>query len=546
MADYDVRIPDGKGGFTETVVKNVPDGLSVEEIKKRIFSLMSQPEVAQPEVAQPEEVKEETNPAMSALRGAEFGARGFVDSASETLGAVPDLVSAGLRQVPVVGKYIAPSDPDFYSKGIKEGVRDVGRIISSPLNQMIDFGSNQPQTTFEKGIYGVGRGAADAASIFLPAGAVSKVAKGTTKGIADVLKSQPVLQTVAGSTGGAVGEATDNPYLGTAAALSVPLAQSAPKIAKAIRTRKAAEKDFVKTAPTSEDLTSQARKAYKQAEESGIKVSASSYNRLLGKVNKTIQDEDILEADLAAGSIYEDVAKGLRAIKNREGKDLSLKNLESVRRLVNKVIEKGDSDDRRILYKIRNDLDDFVENLNVKDLSEGVSANASKVLKEARGLYSRSRKTLELEDMFERASRQASGPENGLRIEFRKLLNSDRSRRGYTPDELKAMQDVVEGKPFTNFLRKMGKFGFDFKLNSNSLMSLLGIGSGATFGGIPGAVMVPILGTAAKFGARKLTKDAGTKAKAMVAQGATLPPRQRVPIGVNPVAAPILLGRTRD
>ena len=88
--------------------------------------------------------------------------------------------------------------------------------------------------------------------------------------------------------------------------------------------------------------------------------------------------------------------------------------------------------------------------------------------------------------------------------------------------------------------------GFDFKLNSNSLMSLLGIGSGATFGGIPGAVMVPILGTAAKFGARKLTKDAGTKAKAMVAQGATLPPRQRVPIGVNPVAAPILLGRTRD
>ena len=93
------------------------------------------------------------------------------------------------------------------------------------------------------------------------------------------------------------------------------------------------------------------------------------------------------------------------------------------------------------------------------------------------------------------------------------------------------MQDVVEGKPFTNFLRKMGKFGFDFKLNSNSLMSLLGIGSGATFGGIPGAVMVPILGTAAKFGARKLTKAAGTKAKAMVAQGATLPPRQRVPIG---------------
>ena len=47
--------------------------------------------------------KEETAPEVSgpqqALRAAEFGSRGFMDTAAETVGAIPELAASGLRAI---------------------------------------------------------------------------------------------------------------------------------------------------------------------------------------------------------------------------------------------------------------------------------------------------------------------------------------------------------------------------------------------------------------------------------------------------------------
>ena len=171
--------------------------------------------------------KEETAPAVSgpqqALRAAEFGSRGFMDTAAETVGAIPELAASGLRAIGLP----AP-ESGYYPEAIKGAMKSFGKTISAPANYLLDggFGPNEPQTRTDRTAYGAGRGAADAASFMLPAAAVAKAAKAgsVAQKAASTMASQPVLQTAAMSAGGGVQEATDSPGLGLATALAIPTA----------------------------------------------------------------------------------------------------------------------------------------------------------------------------------------------------------------------------------------------------------------------------------------------------------------------------------
>ena len=194
---------------------------------------------------------------MQALRAGEFASRGFMDKTAETLGAVPDLVARGMRAVGLP----APG-PGFYTDKIKSGMDALGRTISAPVNAVLpEFGPNAPENAVERGAYGAGGGAADAASVFLPAAAVARSAQAgsLTQRTAQALSAQPVAQTAAGVAGGGVGEATDNPLYGLAAALAVP--------AGAAGLRRAAS-------PVANQLTPEQHRLAQIAQQEGINLTA--------------------------------------------------------------------------------------------------------------------------------------------------------------------------------------------------------------------------------------------------------------------------------
>jgi hypothetical protein len=164
---------------------------------------------------------------VRAGRMAEFGARGFMDSAAETLGAVPDLLNRGLRAagVPI------PGQNGGVAAGIKQGMQTAGQTLSAPVNAAlnaagVDMGPQSPEGWGERAAYGAGRGVADAASIAAPAALIGRGARAgsVTQGAAQALASQPVTQAASGAIGGAVGEATDSPLAGFAASLGAPMA----------------------------------------------------------------------------------------------------------------------------------------------------------------------------------------------------------------------------------------------------------------------------------------------------------------------------------
>jgi len=170
-----------------------------------------------------------TNP----LRMAEFASRGFKDSALETIGAIPDAISdyaiTPAMKAIGLGEYAAP--PKALTNQLKSGFDTVGKTLSAPLNAVSDFGPAGPTGAMERGAYGAGRGAADAASLMVPGAVMARTAQagGTAANVGRALAAQPVMQTVAGATGGAVSEASGSDLAGLAAALAVPMGVGAAR-----------------------------------------------------------------------------------------------------------------------------------------------------------------------------------------------------------------------------------------------------------------------------------------------------------------------------
>lgn len=221
-----VQLPDGRIARFE-----VPDGTTEADVLKFAEANVPQPDMGRP--------AEQSRPlAEQAVRAAGMGAKGIADSALETVGAVPDAVAAGMRALGL------PSpEAGFYTNKLKDAWNAVGGAMASPVNQAlqsrgVNLGKEAPENTLEKAAYGGGRGVADAASMFVPAAGVAKVAgPGLTKEVAGLLATQPGLQTVAGAAGGAVGEASESPLLGAATAMAVPVAAGmAQRAAAPVRT----------------------------------------------------------------------------------------------------------------------------------------------------------------------------------------------------------------------------------------------------------------------------------------------------------------------
>lgn len=143
-------------------------------------------------------------------RGVGIFGQGINDSLASMVGGIPDLVGTGLRAVG-----LPSSAPGQYTALARKGIN---YLAGNP-------DTITPETTTEKVALGAGRGVGDAASVLLPATAIARLAPagGMAANVAGQLAASPAIQLASGATGGAVGEATDSPLLGTAAALAVPL-----------------------------------------------------------------------------------------------------------------------------------------------------------------------------------------------------------------------------------------------------------------------------------------------------------------------------------
>ena len=327
------------------------------------------------------------------------------------------------------------------------------------------------------------------------------------------------------SAGDAVFDATGSPFLAAIAktaptavleALGIGLAKGATKTRVALREARGARevaKNITEAAPSIDQLQSASRAVYKEIDDLNVKVDSNAYGALVADIKRTAQKAG-LDPDITPKA-----EKALRRFEERVGTELTVTELDTLRKVAKNASNTLDKADEAIALQMVNAVDDFMDSKAIRfNAPEGI--DVSKRYKAARDLWGRSRRSEMLEEAFFKARLQASGFENGVRVQFRQILNNKAKRRFFKPNEIAELRKVIEGTPGQNFLKLLGRFGFNEGGATNIIGGSIGVGAGAMLGGAAGAIAIPLIGQVSRKLAAKLTEKNASFANDIIKAGA--------------------------
>lgn len=264
---------------------------------------------------------------------------------------------------------------------------------------------------------------------------------------------------------------------GITAGLSAPLGAAGPalggKVAKAVNKRRMgkAVKEAAALAPQGDDLAAQAGALFEKAR--GATMPREAFSDRLPQITASARAAGLRPtsagAKLAPNSSA--VMSEIGDVAGNASPSIGFDEIHDLRKLTAAATGNFNNPfDQRIGASIRDGIDAVVE---------GMDENVSAQVKEANRMWKILRKSEMLDEIFDRASRQASGFENGLRIQFRQILNNPKKRAQFTKAELQAMEEIPKGTFFGNIMKKIGKLGFGRGQQSNVLSGTAGM---AVFG----------------------------------------------------------------
>lgn len=271
---------------------------------------------------------------------------------------------------------------------------------------------------------------------------------------------------------------------------------SASKLAKTKVSGNVA-KAITQSAPDLQTIKNRSGALRKELDASKIKVKPKVYDKFVDNLQKKLKKEGI-DPDLTPES-----NAVLNRLINDKGTAKSPSDLDTLRKVASIAAKSIKPSDARIGTIIIKELDDALDRLTTKIGGK---------FRETRALEQRAFKSQTITDMIEDASHTASGLENGLRIEARKILKSPKKRRGFTKDELDALRQIEQGTTAANAAKFLGKFGISEGQATSMLGASIGIGGGGAIGAsfgpggaAIGALTIPALGQIAKRTAQRIT-----------------------------------------
>lgn len=280
-------------------------------------------------------------------------------------------------------------------------------------------------------------------------------------------------------------------------------AKTAQKIKRANRQGKIA-REITDAAPSIEQLKGFASDIYKEIDSLGVTMTPRAYKGLVNKIVKDVQKSG-LDPDITPKAF-----KTIKRFQELEGQPVTLEQIDTLRKVAGNAATSLEKADSALGVRIQNNIDSFLDNvgetaLRAPDGSPAKNLGISKKYRTARDLWGRARRSELIQESFEKARNQASGFENGLRIQFRALLNNKKTRKFFNKREIEAMNKVVRGDKKENLARLIGGFAFSEGSARNLLMGTAGASVGGALGGAPGAVAVPIIGHVSRKLAQRMT-----------------------------------------
>ena len=213
-------------------------------------------------------------------------------------------------------------------------------------------------------------------------------------------------------------------------------------------------------APTIPEMKSAAQAGYESPEVKGVKIAASAAPPLGQEIESHLNELGIDEN--IAPKTFGILGKLQKVPKVEEGDPdpfLTVDNLRSLRRTLGNAAGSIEPTERLAAKSAQQHIDEFLANLSDKDTIEGNPQAAAGILKEANANHSAMKAASDLDVRMTRADLRASAANSGMnagntiRQRMADIILTPKLARGYTPDELAMMKNVVEGGPMTNTMR---------------------------------------------------------------------------------------------
>jgi hypothetical protein len=342
--------------------------------------------------------------------------------------------------------------------------------------------------------------------------------------------------------GGTIEEAGRNALLGGGLGAVVPaIGAGINKVGQGMAQRSATNA-AIKGAPAASDLKTAASSMFQQLDQNGVQVSGQRFgNMAIDLVRKFQKMRANPNLDPKAVAALQELVKAADDVQ-RSGGGIVLSDLHTLRQIAQKSAQSAEGRDKMFSTQIISAIDDMITGLKPADIVGGADPKqASKLMFDAIGTWGRARRVGLIEEAIYRAQNVASGAENGLRIEFRKLLQNPDTRKAFSKAELQAIEDVVRGNPVANLTKLLGKFGFGTNGAGNMLGGTIGFGAGSVFGGPLAGILAAGVGTGARKASEVLTTKAAERAARVVATPnvPSLPMRALPALPVAPVVLPL-------
>lgn len=238
--------------------------------------------------------------------------------------------------------------------------------------------------------------------------------------------------------------------------------------------------------------------AYKAIKDSGASFIPDDIEKLLNKIDDTLKQDGIMNPILHQKTIG--VIKQIKDFASRKNYKIGFEELDQYQRLLKDVVngKRIGSDERKAILAI-NQIDDFTDNLT-RDRIIGGDENLVKLLDSAKEEWKRYRKF----DSVSKIAKRADGDPNRIKTLTHNFLNNPKNTRGFSPEEIKALEAASKNSNGEGLAKAFGKFGFDLGSGKNTGNTALPAGSillgASTFGTAGGAAGLGLAtaGTAAR------------------------------------------------
>lgn len=336
----------------------------------------------------------------------------------------------------------------------------------------------------------------------------SETAKRNISAIGEVIQPAAEAFDEAGKTlGGATLEATGSPELAAmaetipTALLEIAGAASFKGISK-LKSGKALDKVIQASTPSIDQLKSASRQVFKEISDSGSTVKPKALAKLTRNIERSAKE--VGASRRTTSEVYGVIDDFAEVVES--GRAISLDELDQLRTTAQNVAKSNNPSIKAPAISIIDEIDGFLDDAGVDVLNRPKGAkDVGAEYRAARKMWGRARRAELIKEAFENAKDTASGYENGLRIEMRKLFKNKRKKQFFTNSELAAMQRVSQGTSASNKAKLLGRLGFSEGQAINMVNPLLGSAAGGAVFGIEGGIAVPLIGQVSKALAQRLT-----------------------------------------